>query len=82
MAMDSSIQVCRQAVRTNYFPLWESENGSYRITQPVKKPKPVSELTKLIGKFKHADDEQLAVLQSQVDKRFNVLNSLCEGTAV
>ena len=81
MPMDSSIQVCRQAVRTNYFPLWESENGSYRITQPVKKPKPVSELTKLIGKFKHADDEQLAVLQSQVDKRFNVLHSLCEGTA-
>ena len=81
MPMDSSIQVCRAAVRTNYFPLWESENGTYRITQTVKKPKPVSELTKLIGKFKHMNDEQLSVLQNQVDKRFKVLDALCAGTA-
>jgi hypothetical protein len=67
-------------VRTNYFPLWESENGTYRITQTVKKPKPVSELTKLIGKFKHMKDENLGVLQGQVDKRFKVLHSLCVGT--
>ncbi len=77
--MDASIQVCRAAVRTNYFPLWESEGGSYRITQPVSKPKPVGELTKTLGKFKHLRVEQLAILQGQVDKRFNVLQSLCAG---
>ena len=81
MPMDSSIQVCRTAVRTNYFPLWESENGTYRITQTVKKPKAVSELTKLIGKFKHLTDENQSILQKQVDKRFTILNALCKGTA-
>ena len=36
--VDASIQVCRDAVRTNYFPLWEMEDGVYRITQKVKDP--------------------------------------------
>jgi pyruvate/2-oxoacid:ferredoxin oxidoreductase beta subunit len=78
--MDASIQVCRAAVRTNYFPLWESEDGQYRITQKVAKPKPVEELTKLMGKFKHMRSEELAVLQKMVDKRFNIVQALCEAT--
>ncbi len=78
--MDASIQVCRAAVRTNYFPLWESENGKYRITQKVAKPKPIDELTKLMGKFKHMGSEELAVLQKMVDKRFGIVQALCEAT--
>jgi pyruvate/2-oxoacid:ferredoxin oxidoreductase beta subunit len=78
MPVDSSIQVCRAAVRTNYFPLWESENGTYRITQTVNKPKPISEMTKLIGKFKHLDEESLKILQGQVDKRFSLLQAVCD----
>jgi pyruvate/2-oxoacid:ferredoxin oxidoreductase beta subunit len=83
MAMDASIQVCRAAVRTNYFPLWEAENGTYRITQSVAKPKPISELTKLIGKFKHLDAKNLQRLQETVDKRFSLLQAVCgrEGAA-
>lgn len=80
--MDSSIQVCRAAVRTNYFPLWEQENGKFRITQPVAKPKPVQELTKLIGKFKHLDADKVEVIQEQVNKRYAILQALCEAKAV
>jgi pyruvate ferredoxin oxidoreductase beta subunit/phenylglyoxylate dehydrogenase beta subunit len=75
---DGSIEVCRAAVRTNYFPLWESEWGDYRITQTVKKQKPVSELVKLIGKFKHLGDDGIGTLQAEVDKRFSVLKALCD----
>lgn len=75
--MDSAIQVCRAAVRTQYFPLWESENGRYRMTQTVVKPKPVKELTRLIGKFSHMKDDDLAVLQQQVDRRYNIVKALC-----
>ena len=75
--VDSSIQVCRAAVKTNYFPLWEVEDGDYRITHPVKDPKPVGELTTTLGKFKHLRDEDLAILQGQVDQRFRVLQALC-----
>ncbi len=75
--VDSSIQICRAAVRTNFFPLWESVDGEYKITQKVSKPKPIQEMTKLIGKYKHLNEEDLAHLQGQVDKRLRVLDALC-----
>jgi pyruvate/2-oxoacid:ferredoxin oxidoreductase beta subunit len=78
--MDASIQVCRAAVRTNYFSLWECENGEYRITQTVKKPKPVREFTGMMGKFKHLTDDNLQVLQTMVDKRQRTIEALCHGT--
>lgn len=78
--MDLSIQVCRAAVRTNYFPLWESENGQYRITQKVAKPKPIEELTSLLGKFKHLSEDNVKSLQAKVDKRFKTLDVLCKGS--
>ena len=80
LPMDASIQVCRAAVRTNYFPLWESEKGRYRITQKVAKPKPIEELTGLMGKFKHLGSEELAVLQKMVDKRLSIVQALCEAS--
>lgn len=75
--MDMSIQVCRAAVRTNYFPLWEAEDGRYRITQKVNKPKPIQELTQMIGKFKHLNEENTEILQQMVNKRFKILQTLC-----
>jgi pyruvate/2-oxoacid:ferredoxin oxidoreductase beta subunit len=76
--MDSSIQVCRAAVRTNYFPLYEAEKGRFRITQKVSKPKPVTDLLNIVGKFKHLKEEQIAELQKYVEHRFEILNTLCE----
>jgi pyruvate/2-oxoacid:ferredoxin oxidoreductase beta subunit len=77
----ASIEVCREAVRTNYFPLWEVEDGRFTITQPVKDPKPVSDLVAMIGKFKHLQAPEIAVLQEQVDRRFHTLESLCARSA-
>jgi pyruvate/2-oxoacid:ferredoxin oxidoreductase beta subunit len=76
-----SIEICRQAVRTNYFPLWECEDGRFTITQQVKDPRPVAELLAMIGKNKHLREPEIAVLQEQVDRRFRALEALCEGTA-
>jgi pyruvate/2-oxoacid:ferredoxin oxidoreductase beta subunit len=75
--MDSSISVCRAAVRTNFFPLWECEDGQYRITQKVSKPKPIGDFTKLMGKYRHMDETMLGTLQGIVDKRFKTLQALC-----
>ena len=75
--VDSSITVCRNAVKTNYFPLWEMEDGVCHMTQAVKQPKPVGELTRTVGKFKHLREDDLAVLQGQVDHRFRMLQALC-----
>ncbi len=74
---DASIQVCRVAVRTNYFPLWEKEQGVWRITYKVRDPQPLSELTRLVGKLRHLDEDEVARLQAQVDYRYRVLEALC-----
>ncbi|MFC1890975.1 thiamine pyrophosphate-dependent enzyme [Thermodesulfobacteriota bacterium] len=75
--MDASIQICRAAVRTNYFPLWESVDGEYNSTLKVSKPKPIQELTKLLGKYKHITDDNLEILQQMVNKRYKILQTLC-----
>jgi pyruvate/2-oxoacid:ferredoxin oxidoreductase beta subunit len=74
------IEVCRTAVRTNYFPLWEAEDGKPRITVEVPAPRPVTDFTKLMRKFSHLKEDGLANLQKEVDYRFSLLKSLCDAT--
>jgi pyruvate/2-oxoacid:ferredoxin oxidoreductase beta subunit len=74
-----SIEVCRAAVRTNYFPLWEAEDGQPRITVQVPNPKPVTEFTKLMRKFSHLKEDGLANLQKEIDERFFLLRSLVDA---
>ncbi len=75
---DMTIEVCRMAVRTNYFPLWEAERGKFRFTHLPAKPQPIREYTKLIRKFRHLNEEELAQLQKEVDSNFNFLRHLTE----
>jgi pyruvate/2-oxoacid:ferredoxin oxidoreductase beta subunit len=70
------IEVCRTAVRTNYFPLWEAEDGKPRLTVEVASPKPVTDFTKLMRKFSHLKEDGLAELQKQVDERYALLKTL------
>jgi pyruvate/2-oxoacid:ferredoxin oxidoreductase beta subunit len=72
------IEVCRTAVRTNYFPLWEAEDGKPRFTVEVANPKPIAEFTKLMRKFSHLKEDGLAELQKAVDERFALIKSLCD----
>ena len=80
IASDSSIQVCRMAVRTNYFPLWEAENGKFRLTHEVANPRPVQELTGLIGKFAHLKDAEIDNLQKMVNERYALIKTLCDAS--
>lgn len=71
-----TIEICRQAVKTNYFPLWEAENGKIRMTKTVKKPKPVSNYTKMMKKFNHMTEEDLTILQDDVEYEYCLLGGL------
>ena len=77
VASDMSIELCRMAVKTNYFPLWEAENGKFTMSKQVKKPKPVKEYTALVKKFSHLSNKELEVLQQDVDYENRVLQQLC-----
>jgi pyruvate/2-oxoacid:ferredoxin oxidoreductase beta subunit len=75
---DSSIQVCRMAVRTNYFPLWDAENGKFRLNHEVANPRPIQEFIKLMRKFAHLKEADLARFQQMVDERYAFIKGLCE----
>jgi len=73
------IEVCRNAVRTNYFPLWEAEDGKPRLTLEIANPRPITEFTKLMRKFAHLKDDGLADLQNMVNERYTLLKGMCDA---
>lgn len=75
-----TITIARLAVQTNFFPLWEFEDGTFRQTVQVKQPKPVKELITRLGKFKHLGDENIDELQEWVDRKVSLLNRLFGGS--
>jgi pyruvate/2-oxoacid:ferredoxin oxidoreductase beta subunit len=81
-AGDASIEVCRMAVRTNYFSLWEMENGKFHFTHTVAQPKPIQEFTSLIGKFSHFKEKDLAAFQQMVNQRFALIKTLCDASEI
>ena len=76
-AQDSGIDISRLAVETNYFPLWECENGKFRLTREIKKQEPIEEYTRLIGKFSHLTKDELEEFQKSVDTRYEQIKDLC-----
>jgi pyruvate ferredoxin oxidoreductase beta subunit len=49
------------------------ENGAYTINKKFTSPKPVSEYLKLQGRFRHLGVEEIAFLQTDVNKRWDRL---------
>jgi pyruvate/2-oxoacid:ferredoxin oxidoreductase beta subunit len=76
VATDTSIELCKMAVKTNYFPLWEAYKGNFSLTHEVKSPKPVADYIKLIRKFAHFSDKDLDVLQKDVDYNYALLSHI------
>lgn len=81
-AEDSAVELSRIAVETNYFPLWECERGKYNLTYQPRIRLPVSEFTKLSGRFRHLGEEQIAEFQDMVDVRMGLIESLARTPRV
>lgn len=70
---DKTIEICRLAVETNFFPLWEADHGKFKINKEVAFPKPLEQYLKLMGKFSHLTREDIDALQREVDRRYDRL---------
>jgi len=77
-ADDNAIEMCEAAVATNYFPLWEAENGEFRITHAIKNPEPVQTFTQLTDRFRHLGQKDLDKLQQLVDDRMAIVRKLAQ----
>ncbi|MCC6429248.1 MAG: pyruvate ferredoxin oxidoreductase [Phycisphaerales bacterium] len=82
---DDVLSVADLAVECNAWPLYECENGRYRITYRPAQPRPVRQYVQMQGRFSHLLEPggrpALDRLQEMVDSRWAELNRL-ERTSV
>jgi len=65
-----TIEIGRLAVQTGIFPLYEIENGEYKLNVSPPKLKPVQDYLKLQGRFRHLSEETITEIQHRVDKEY------------
>ena len=72
----------RLAAETCVWPLYEVENGKYKLSYKPKEKKPVIEFLKLQDRFRHllkpGNEAILESIQQEVDRRWDVLLKKCE----
>jgi pyruvate ferredoxin oxidoreductase beta subunit len=75
---DDAILLCRAAVETCYWPLYEVEDGVTTISVVPKEKKPVEEFLRPQGRFKHlfapGNESLLKRFQEEVDQEWERLN--------
>lgn len=78
-----TIEIGKLAVDTCFWPLYEVENGVWKLNYRPREKKPYSEWLKKQARFKHlfkpANKELLESLQAEVDRRWEMLLKRCES---
>jgi len=71
-----STEVVRLAVESRYFPLWECDHDTWRITYRPKHPVPVADFLTTQGRFAHLTQDGIAAIQGHVDEHWKRLVGL------
>jgi pyruvate ferredoxin oxidoreductase alpha subunit len=78
----AGVEIVQAAVDSCFFPLYEIERGVTHITydpEPIGRRVPVADWLKLMGKTKHlgrpGDDETLALIEAEVERRWQRLKA-------
>ena len=75
-AAELSMEVGRLAVQTGIFPLYEVENGKYKLNVSVSQPRPIEDYLKLQGRFRHLSPEIIGKIQERVTKEYEKIKQL------
>jgi len=67
---DLTVRIGRLAVETGMFPLYEVEDGKYKLSLDLPKLRPVEDYLKLQGRFRHLSEEIVAEIQRRMDKEY------------
>jgi pyruvate ferredoxin oxidoreductase beta subunit len=70
---DLSVRIGRLAVETGIFPLYEVENGKYKLNFDFPELKPITDYMKLQGRFRHLSEDIIAKIQKRVTAEYNAL---------
>jgi pyruvate ferredoxin oxidoreductase beta subunit len=67
---DLTIRIGRLAVETGIFPLYEVENGKYKLNFDFPKLRPVTDYMKLQGRFRHLSEDIISQIQQRVERDY------------
>jgi pyruvate ferredoxin oxidoreductase beta subunit len=70
---DLSVRIGRLAVETGIFPLYEVENGKYKLNFDFPELRPITDYMKLQGRFRHLSEDIIARIQKRVTAEYNAL---------
>ena len=75
--------ICKMAVETCVWPLYEVENGQWRLNYKPKNKLPVEEFMRLQGRFKHCfkpgNEDLIVQPQKYVDDKWEALLNCCNA---
>jgi len=72
-ATDLTVRIGRLAVETGIFPLYEVENGKYKLNFDFPKLRPVTDYMKLQGRFRHLSEDVINKIQQRVSAEYSEL---------
>ena len=75
-AGDLTVRLGRLAVETGMFPLYEVEQGKYKLSMDFPKLRPVRDYMKLQGRYRHLSEEMIDGIQKRVTKDFQKLRKM------
>ena len=79
--MSDIMEVCRLAVETCYWPLFEYAEGKWTLNYEPKQKLPIEEFLRMQGRFKHlfkkGNEDLIAQFQQEVDRRWEDLQYKC-----
>lgn len=79
-ATELAIKHGRLAVQSGVFPLYEVENGVWKLSVDFKKRVPVADYIKGQGRFRHLTEGDIAFIQERVDAEWEALKKQCEAS--
>lgn len=78
---ENLMEMCKLAVETCYWPLFEVEDGVWRLSYRPKKKLPIEEFLKPQGRFKHlfksGNESLIENIQKEIDRRWEKLLIRC-----
>ncbi len=69
-ATDLTIRIGRLAVETGIFPLYEIEDGRYKLSLDLPRLRPIRDYLKLQGRFRHLSEEAIKEIQDRVEREY------------
>ena len=76
------MEICRLAVETCYWPMFEVDHGKWNLTYEPKKKLPIEDFLRAQGRFKHlfkpGNEHLIEEFQKEVDRRWENLLYKCD----